>query len=290
MQFQHPKLAEALAHVPRDSPRIRLVPFAGIKLGTERRYLVKGLIPRVGLTVVWGPPKCGKSFWTFDLAMAVALGWSYRGLRVHQGPVVYCCFEGQTGMQARVEAYRQRFLAEEPDTIPFFLEPVTLDLVRDHQGLIAAIKASLGTVMPVMVVLDTLNRSLRGSESSDECGQPQDGQGTRLGNSADATRPRRRGDRVAVQLAASAHSRSWHEAAVWKCPLLRRLWGLSGHRYQRRRFKSTRPKCKARPAAVRDFRRCDDRTGGAGRKSCQPGAATAAPHAEVFFLPADDFD
>src|SRR5262249_22034059 len=30
---------------------------------------------------------------------------------------------------------------------------------------------------------------------------------------------------------------SWHEAAVRKCPLLRRLWGLSGHR----RFMSTRP-------------------------------------------------
>src|SRR5262249_3082764 len=24
--------------------------------------------------------------------------------------------------------------------------------------------------------------------------------------------------------------RFWHEAAVMKCPLLRRLWGLSGHR------------------------------------------------------------
>jgi hypothetical protein len=28
-------------------------------------------------------------------------------------------------------------------------------------------------------------------------------------------------------LAAIAHSRFWHEAAVWKCPLLRRLWGLA---------------------------------------------------------------
>src|SRR5262245_7341520 len=35
--------------------------------------------------------------------------------------------------------------------------------------------------------------------------------------------------------------RFWHEAAVRKCPLLRRLWGLSGHD-QRRRFMSTRPR------------------------------------------------
>ena len=92
------------------SPPIKLIPFAEIKLGTERRYLVKGLIPRVGLTVAWGPPKCGKTFWIFDLSMHVALDWKYRGLRLHGGPVVYCCFEGQNGMEARVEAFQQRFL------------------------------------------------------------------------------------------------------------------------------------------------------------------------------------
>src|SRR5262249_7108781 len=34
--------------------RFRLIPFNTIKLGNERPYLVKGLIPRVGMTVVWG--------------------------------------------------------------------------------------------------------------------------------------------------------------------------------------------------------------------------------------------
>ena len=49
-------------------PRIKLVAFDEITLGTGRGYLVKGLIPRTGLTVIWGPPKSGKSFWTFDIA------------------------------------------------------------------------------------------------------------------------------------------------------------------------------------------------------------------------------
>jgi AAA domain len=147
-------------------PPIELIPFAEIKLGTKRRYLINGLIPRVGLIVLWGPPKCGKSFWIFDLSMHVALNWKYRGLRSHGGPVIYCCFEGQTGMEARVEAFRQRFLSEDHDDIPFFLQPVTLDLVNDHPALITAIKEH--NLAPVMVVLDTLNRSLRGSESSDQ--------------------------------------------------------------------------------------------------------------------------
>jgi hypothetical protein len=153
---------------PARNRGIHLVPFAEITLSTARRDLVKGIIPRVGMTVVWGPPKCGKSFWAFDLMMHVALGWSYRGRRVNQGAVVYCAFEGQTGIEQRVEAFRLTHLGGESTAVPFYLEPVTLDLVRDHVALIAAIRQALGDVMPVAVTLDTLNRSLAGSESSDQ--------------------------------------------------------------------------------------------------------------------------
>jgi hypothetical protein len=150
----------------RNEPRIKLVPFNKIRLSTERRYLVKGIIPHPGLTVIWGPPKSGKSFWTSDVVLHAALGWEYRERRVKQGSVVYCCFEGQSGIQARVEAFRQRFLTEEVEDVPFFLQPVTMDLVKEHGELIAAIRNV--NQVPVAVVLDTLNRSLVGSESSDE--------------------------------------------------------------------------------------------------------------------------
>jgi AAA domain-containing protein len=159
--------AEVIAlDAKRSEPRIKLMPFENIKLGTNRRYLVKGVIPFPGLTVIWGPPKSGKSFWTLDLTMHIALGRDYRGKRVHQGPVVYCCFEGQSGVSARVEAFRQRFLAEDTDSVPFYLQPAPMDLIKEHQDLIAAIRSLESS--PVVVVLDTLNRSLNGSENSDE--------------------------------------------------------------------------------------------------------------------------
>jgi hypothetical protein len=148
-------------------PRIHLVPFEEIRLSTQRRDLIKGLFPRVGITVVWGPPKCGKSFWVFDAVMHVALGWKYRGRRVHAGAVVYCAFEGQTGFEARAEAFRQRYLSAD-ERVPFHLMPATLNLVKDHKALIAAIAEAFGDQGPVCVVLDTLNRSLEGSESKDE--------------------------------------------------------------------------------------------------------------------------
>ena len=110
------------------------MPFNSISLTTDRRYLVKGIIPYPGLSVIWGPPKSGKSFWTLDLAMHVALGREYRGRRVQEGPVVYCCFEGQSGVSARIEAFRQRFLPEEADSVPFYLQPAPMDLIKDHQS------------------------------------------------------------------------------------------------------------------------------------------------------------
>nr|WP_256378743.1 AAA family ATPase [Bradyrhizobium sp. URHD0069] len=154
---------------PARNSRIRLVPFDKIKLGRRRRDLVKGIFPREGLSIIWGPPKCGKSFWLFDCMMHVSMGWPYRDRRVHQGPVVYCAFEGQSGFEARVEAFRLHHFKETPlKPVPFYLQPVTIDLVRDHAALIKVIRETLGKTAPVAVALDTLNRSLRGSESSDE--------------------------------------------------------------------------------------------------------------------------
>jgi len=149
--------------------RFKLMRFDDVMLPTAANYLVKGLLPRQGLAVVWGPPKCGKSFWVFDLLMHVALGWSYRGLRVTQGAVVYLVLEGADGFKARISAFRQRHLAEEADRpVPFFMIPTRIDLIKDVPDLIRDIHEQLGDVIPAAVAIDTLNRSLVGSESSDE--------------------------------------------------------------------------------------------------------------------------
>jgi AAA domain len=148
-------------------PRFKLQAFRSLMLGTSAVYLVKGIIPRHGLTVVWGPPKCGKSFWVFDVMMHIALGWPYRGRRIQQGPVVYCAFEGAEGFKARAEAFRQRHLAEDHGEIDFHLIGVRANLVKDHAELIGAIRTQLRG-KPASVTLDTLNRSIQGSESDDK--------------------------------------------------------------------------------------------------------------------------
>jgi AAA domain len=148
-------------------PRFRLIAFDKIVLGSEPAYLVKRLIPRAGLTVIWGPPKCGKSFWTFDLVMHVALGWEYRGRRAQQGGVVYLALEGGKAFEGRVEAFRQRFLLADHDPVPFYLIVDALNLVKEHPDLIGCIRVQAKGNLPAVVVIDTLNRSLAGSESDD---------------------------------------------------------------------------------------------------------------------------
>jgi hypothetical protein len=73
---------------------------------------------------------------------------------------------GLLRISARLEAYRQRFLPEDAASVPFYLQPAPMDLIKEHPDLIAAIRRLESS--PVAVVLDTLNRSLSGSENSDE--------------------------------------------------------------------------------------------------------------------------
>jgi hypothetical protein len=148
--------------------KFKLTSFDALRSSRTTEYLVKRVIPRRGLVVVWGPPKCGKSFWVFDVAMHIAASRfdDYRGHRVKHGEVVYLALEGQSGFPDRADAFRERFL-EKGDTVPtFHLCGASLDLVKDHEKLTTDIAAQ--SAKPACVVIDTLNRSFAGSESSDE--------------------------------------------------------------------------------------------------------------------------
>lgn len=149
-------------------PRFRPIPFGSITIDREPRYIVKGLIPRDGLVIVWGPPKCGKSFFVFDLVMHVALSWPYRDRKTVAGPVVYVAAEGATGFQARIEAFRQARMSEEAEPPPFYLIPDRPSLTDDHEEIARQINLTLGDTKPLVIVMDTLNRTMRGSESSDQ--------------------------------------------------------------------------------------------------------------------------
>jgi len=117
--------------------------------------------------LIWGPPKCGKSFWAFDLMMHVALGWEYRDRHVEPATAIYIACEGERGLAARNAAFWQEKLSSSDDP-PFYLLTTRLDLPGQVEQLILDIASQIPPTPVGAIVLDTLNRSIRGSESSDE--------------------------------------------------------------------------------------------------------------------------
>jgi hypothetical protein len=133
------------------------------------RFLVEDLVPRDGLVVIWGPPACGKSFFTFDLMGHIALGLPYRNRQVEQGPVVYIAAENENGIRDRAIAFRNANIGA--TACPLYLMVTSLDLVTDGPELKEAIRqhlASEGHTSCAAIAIDTLNRTLHGSENKDE--------------------------------------------------------------------------------------------------------------------------
>ena len=158
---------------PKEAPpkkyKFPLLRFGDMRPGTEANYQVDELIPLRGLIVVYGAPKSGKSFWTLDVTLHIAFGWEYRERAVQQGTVIYCAFEGAHGYRKRCEAFRRHHMLAAEDDPPLYVVPGRADLIKDHAALIRDIKGQLGEAATTVrcVVLDTLNKSLIGSESKD---------------------------------------------------------------------------------------------------------------------------
>jgi hypothetical protein len=147
--------------------RFKLVSFADMRPGPEPLYLVDELIPVAGLVDVWGKAKCFKSFWCLDLMLHVAQGWEYRDRYVKQGAVVYLAFEGGHGYKKRIEALRRHYQIAADAHVPLYVMPGQANLIAEHTVLIGDIAEQLGETRPSAVVLDTLNKSLHGSENKD---------------------------------------------------------------------------------------------------------------------------
>ena len=86
---------------------------------------------------------------------------------MQQGRAVYLALEGEGRFPDRIEAFRLENLSVETPNVPFDFIPTRLDLAADADTLITDLKAQLPED-PSVIVIDTLNRSLNGSEGRDE--------------------------------------------------------------------------------------------------------------------------
>ena len=133
--------------------RFEVIPAVEFTKRPAPAWLVKNLIPDADLVVLYGESGSGKSFVMIDIAMAIARGVEWRGLRVRQGRVVYIAAEGGGGFRNRLLAYAHQHqvdLAQVPFGV-IHAAPNFLDK-GDAKAVVNAIKAG-GPV--AAVVIDT---------------------------------------------------------------------------------------------------------------------------------------
>jgi RecA-family ATPase len=126
----------------------------------EPEWLVSGVLSD-GLSVMYGPPKAGKTFAALSMALHVGSGTHWFGTKVKRGPVLYVSGEGQGGLHKRIEGWKKAtgLRASDLYVIPF---PVRLG-VPEH---VSALIADTHAVGAKLVVIDTLARSMSGMDEN----------------------------------------------------------------------------------------------------------------------------
>lgn len=86
-------------------PRFEFLPAHEFANVTALPWIIKGVLPKAGLAVMYGASGSGKSFAALDMSMAIARGSEWRMRRVKQGRVAYIAAEGADGFRKRLVAY-----------------------------------------------------------------------------------------------------------------------------------------------------------------------------------------
>jgi putative DNA primase/helicase len=128
------------------------------------KWLIKRMIPRESLVMIYGPSGAGKTFCVLDMCMSIASGRKeWFGLKVNKGSVVYLAGEGQAGLRQRVAAWNQAYT---PSSLDMFVSKDGCDL-NTSAGLQKIVQSiDQNTIKPDLIVVDTLHRFLLGDENS----------------------------------------------------------------------------------------------------------------------------
>lgn len=158
--------AERDAQAPRGVAygRLQVMSDADAANAAPRDYYLKSLFSPNEMSVVYGVPGCGKSFWALYVVRAVTRGREVLGKRVHQTNALFMALEGVAGFEKRLKA--EILTNDESEGFYYIAQPVNLfDDPKSVNETIAAIQGT-GTGM---LIVDTLNRAMPGgSENAPE--------------------------------------------------------------------------------------------------------------------------
>jgi hypothetical protein len=158
--------AEAImAELPKKSlGRFGPVPIYDLSLAPPMDWLIKGVLPRGELGVLFGASGSGKTFVALDLAFSVARGIAWRDRRTTRGRVAIIAAEGGAGIGKRGEAYARYhdFNLQGVDVHVITAAPNFLD--SDD---VSEVIAELNNIGPVdLVIVDTFAQVTPGANEN----------------------------------------------------------------------------------------------------------------------------
>lgn len=155
---------EAIEDDEDEPERFRFIPAPQYARRDEPGWLVKGVLPRAGLAVVYGDSGSGKTFVVLDICGAIVRGVPWRGHKVTAGTVAYVCAEGSEFFSRRLRAYAEHHKADLSNLYVCADAPNFLN-DNDHKLIARAVR----DIAPTMIVIDTLARAMPGgAENSSE--------------------------------------------------------------------------------------------------------------------------
>jgi hypothetical protein len=160
--------AEAImADLPKKSlGRFGPVPIYDLTQRPPMSWLIKGVLPKARLGVLFGASGSGKTFVALDLAFSIARGVAWRERRTGKGNVVIIAAEGGSGIGKRAEAYAQHYgfdLREVANLHVITAAPNFLD-ADDISEVLAEIK-NLGVDID-LIIIDTLAQVTPGANEN----------------------------------------------------------------------------------------------------------------------------
>ena len=150
---------------PVKVPRFTPMAPAQFLLRRPGSWIIKSVLPKAGLGVVYGPSGAGKTFFVFDLVGAICQGLPWRAQATAKGRCVYIVAEGAGGFRNRLAAYCQAngLRPEDFDIGVIADAPNFMDKLQVKE-LIIALKA-FGKID--LVVVDTYARVMVGGNEND---------------------------------------------------------------------------------------------------------------------------
>lgn len=164
MQLQKPQLS--VVGATQSDPRVRRPEtVAEILAEPLPAYVIRPLLARRSVAVVYGDANCGKTFFALDLAARIATGGDWQGQRVQAAPVLYVAAEGLGGIGKRLRALVQQHPSLPASPLRIIRQQV--DFIADSSDLLiraqdlADDQGKLG-----LIVLDTLSQTIGGRDEN----------------------------------------------------------------------------------------------------------------------------